>query len=345
MQTTLQNTVRLDRFASGAAAVPASIYTGQVHPTERIRTWVNAISRLADPDISILFKPLDDCFMGRLDFVTVGNWRLSRVAAGSHSLKVEPICRNSGAPALLVVLQQKGSCTLVRDNKAIQIGAGEIAIAPLNEPLTLVNEQYIEQYILWGTAPQERSGAQIPDFTKMRHMTGKTAIQSLLRSMVEALLAEVPARAKASEDFLAPTLSWLLFQSLWESDVAQRPDFVAKLSRDRLVRYIEDNLHDPELSPEGIAEALGCSKRTLHRVFDSVSSDESVNRYLWRRRIERCAAELRSSASAGRRQTITEIAYSLGFSSSAHFSRRFKQHIGVTPLRFRQVGSLISPAC
>jgi transcriptional regulator GlxA family with amidase domain len=77
------------------------------------------------------------------------------------------------------------------------------------------------------------------------------------------------------------------------------------------MRYVEDNLHDPEISPERIALAVGCSKRTLHRTFDSGSGDESLNRYLWRRRIERCAAELRSLPAASRRQTVTEIAYCL----------------------------------
>ncbi|MET3498374.1 helix-turn-helix domain-containing protein [Variovorax boronicumulans] len=340
MQTISPTSTGLARFAgSGAATVLDSIYTGQLHPSERIQMWEDAISRLADQDRGILFKPLDDGFMGQIDYITVGNWRLSRIAAGSHSLRVEPTCWSGSAPPLLVVLQRKGSCTLGRDNETIQVGAGEIAVAPLNEPLTLVSEQYIEQYILWGTAPQKEVGEQTPDVTKMRHMTGLTSIQGLLRSLVETLLAEMPAHVNASNDFLAPTISWLLAQSLWEPDAAQRPAFLAKLSRDRIVRYIEDNLHDSELSPERIARALGCSKRTLHRAFDSGSGDESVNRYLWRRRIERCAAELRSSACPGRRQTVTEIAYSFGFSSSAHFSRRFKQHIGVTPLRFRQVGA------
>jgi AraC family transcriptional activator of tynA and feaB len=328
--------MRLDNSAAadGSPVPHGSVCTGKVHPSDRIRTWVDAISRLAGQEQDISFKPLGDSFVGRLDHISVGNWRLSRVAANSHALTLQPVDRTPCAQPLLVVLQKKGSCTLDRGGSIIQVGAGEVAIAPLNASLTLVNEPYVEQYVLWTSRPLP--GAQASDLTHMRRMSGQTAGQSLLRSMVETLFAGL-ATTPASAEFLAPALTWLLVQSLSEPSVAASNEAPTKPSREKIMRYVEDNLHDPEISPERIALAFGCSKRTLHRTFDSGSGDESLNRYLWRRRIERCAAELRSLTAASRRQTVTEIAYSFGFSSSAHFSRRFKQHIGVTPMSFRQV--------
>ena len=94
-------------------------------------------------------------------------------------------------------------------------------------------------------------------------------------------------------------------------------------------RHIEANLHDPDLSAGRIAQALGCSRRTIYRVF--VASDgqgQLISHYIWRRRVERCAQIIRSGRDY---DTLTKLAYSFGFSSSAHFCRLFKKHMGATP--------------
>jgi hypothetical protein len=94
-----------------------------------------------------------------------------------------------------------------------------VAIAPLSASLTLVNEPHVEQYVLWTSRPLP--GAQASDLTHMRRMSGQTAGQSLLRSMVETLFAGL-ATTPASAEFLAPALTWLLVQSLSEPSVERR---------------------------------------------------------------------------------------------------------------------------
>ncbi|MDX3002699.1 helix-turn-helix transcriptional regulator [Kribbella solani] len=54
------------------------------------------------------------------------------------------------------------------------------------------------------------------------------------------------------------------------------------------------------------------------------------HRYLSERRIDRARQLLEASAIA-----ITALAISLGFSSSQHFARVFRQHTGTTPTAFR----------
>ncbi|MCY4666123.1 MAG: helix-turn-helix domain-containing protein [Acidimicrobiaceae bacterium] len=55
-----------------------------------------------------------------------------------------------------------------------------------------------------------------------------------------------------------------------------------------------------------------------------------------KRRLARCMDELLSPMAAGR--TITEIAHSNGFKTSAHFSRRFAEAYGRSPKEIKRIG-------
>ncbi len=91
--------------------------------------------------------------------------------------------------------------------------------------------------------------------------------------------------------------------------------------------YIEANLEDPNLSLTTIARENGVSLRYLHHLFRLV--DMSASEWLRLRRLQRCHDLLTSPQHA--HQSITEIAYSMGFSSSSHFSNLFRAHFNMRP--------------
>jgi AraC-like DNA-binding protein len=96
-------------------------------------------------------------------------------------------------------------------------------------------------------------------------------------------------------------------------------------------RYIEAHLREPDLTPCTVARALGISPRYLRMLF--CGGNENASRYILRRRLEECAKQLSSALWRG--HTITEIAFSSGFNSAAHFTRVFRDEYGVTPSQFR----------
>ncbi|MFT3912496.1 MAG: helix-turn-helix domain-containing protein [Ferruginibacter sp.] len=104
-----------------------------------------------------------------------------------------------------------------------------------------------------------------------------------------------------------------------------------ELTRDRVKRFIDVNLDDPHLSLDRVAAAIGCSKRYLHKLFDGEA--DTLNAYIWQRRLERIRQDLADPALADR--SITEIAFGRGFSSSTHFSRSFRESCGVSPRAYR----------
>jgi AraC-like DNA-binding protein len=93
----------------------------------------------------------------------------------------------------------------------------------------------------------------------------------------------------------------------------------------RAQAFIREHLRDPELSIDQISAALGCTKRYLHMVFSERGL--TVSDYIWRARLQHCRQELEAHAG----KTITDVAFSWGFSSSSHFSRVFRKCFGVAP--------------
>jgi AraC-like DNA-binding protein len=89
--------------------------------------------------------------------------------------------------------------------------------------------------------------------------------------------------------------------------------------------FIREHLRDPDLSIDQISAALGCTKRYLHMLFSDRGM--TVSDYIWRARLQNCRQELEAHGG----KTITDVAFSWGFSSSSHFSRVFRKYFGIVP--------------
>ncbi len=117
-------------------------------------------------------------------------------------------------------------------------------------------------------------------------------------------------------------------------DHCRSPSASAEVWRRRsaAIRYIEDNLHDPALTAESVADGVHLSPRYLRAIFSA--SGGKVSDYIRRRRLQECARKLRDPAWAG--HTLMKIAFSSGFNSAAHFSRSFHEEFGLTPREYRR---------
>ena len=99
-------------------------------------------------------------------------------------------------------------------------------------------------------------------------------------------------------------------------------------------QFISENLGEASLSNEHIAAAVGVSARHLQRVF-AQSMQCSIQDYVIEQRLQRAARYLQHPDHAFK--TLEQIAMEVGFNSSAHFSRRFRQRFNETPSQFREL--------
>lgn len=110
-----------------------------------------------------------------------------------------------------------------------------------------------------------------------------------------------------------------------------------KFRLEALKSYIENRIGDWDLSPEVIAKDNGISVRYLHYLFKGTGT--SVSEWVRERRLDKSHQKLTSTKFDD--HSITDIAFSLGFNSSSHFTRIFKQKFGRTPRDIRQKANRI----
>lgn len=94
--------------------------------------------------------------------------------------------------------------------------------------------------------------------------------------------------------------------------------------------YTKQNCQKKELSLQEVADAVGISRTYFSRLFKDMTGEKYWD-YLSRCRIEK-AKELLLNTNLGQAQISEEV----GYGSEFHFSRKFKEIVGMSPNKFRK---------
>ncbi|SFN48213.1 substrate-binding domain-containing protein [Salegentibacter flavus] len=97
-----------------------------------------------------------------------------------------------------------------------------------------------------------------------------------------------------------------------------------------LNEHIQNNLKDPDFSVEELARLLKISRVQLYRKVKALL-DMSISEYINEQRLRKARHLLQDTS-----LNISEIAYSVGFSSPGYFSTSFKNKYGESPKQFRK---------
>lgn len=92
---------------------------------------------------------------------------------------------------------------------------------------------------------------------------------------------------------------------------------------------------DGDLSLERLAQVAGFSPFHFHRIFKNIVG-ETLNNFVWRVRLERAAILLRGNHNL----SISDAAFTCGFTSLAGFSRAFKKHYHINPSQWNRTDAL-----
>jgi AraC-like DNA-binding protein len=184
-------------------------------------------------------------------------------------------------------------------------------------------------------APASALRARLPhvDLLCGRRLPAGTALADTAISMAKSLSGKLDdALPLGCAEMASGHLLDLIASSFglaYESPLEEAP--LAAARRARVNAFIEEHLSDPELSPARVAEALRISPRYLRKLM--AEQGETASSMILRRRLEECARTLQSDMRHAR--SITDVAFSWGFNSTAHFSRTFKSKYGVSPRDYR----------
>ena len=95
----------------------------------------------------------------------------------------------------------------------------------------------------------------------------------------------------------------------------------------QLRRIIQENLSDGDLSVEKIGEEIGLSRVQLYRKVKALTGYSPVE-LLRKARLTRARHLLQTTE-----KTVSEVAYSVGFSTPSYFSKCYKEEFGESPKR------------
>ncbi len=172
-------------------------------------------------------------------------------------------------------------------------------------------------------------------FPKTRYMVGKAVdwrqgLGAVATSHISTLISQTnfiqAQQTRPAADITLELIAASLGLQQYETNVANKVELLANIKQ-----FIENNLGDPDLSPQIIAEQFSISVRYLHLLFSE--EEVTVSRWILSRRLEKCRHQLIES---DKQHHITTLAFNWGFNDAAHFSRVFKKQFGVAPREYRR---------
>ena len=312
--------------------------TEQLPAGERMAQWAQCISLYAGQTSAVVMQNEESSvepynprgFRGRLEFGDLGDLHICRMMASPHRYrrKFRAADAHVGSSWTLV-LQEGGVSHFEQGGNTLMLVPSQFALIDVNQSLEVTSSKGCEQIVI----PLEGQRFSLGDVGRLYHLQTEEGLPRMLRSMLHDALAQYSSlsyRASRSVgDALLGVLESAIEQSCsGEEEEKTKPSLIAMIQG-----CIEENLHDPSLNAEIIARNLNWSSRSLHRHFQNCFGC-TFSDYVWQRRLSRCAEQMLDVSQFNR--SITEIAFSVGFSSSSHFSRSFKEAFGMTPRAYRK---------
>lgn len=235
------------------------------------------------------------------------------------------------------LLQAQGTSVLDHCGHQAQLEAGDFALCDSAAPHRFTVDGRAKIIMLRVPAELLREHLPTPEQFCGLRLGGNMALTPTMAAMLETLNTSVEAGFGSSYDarFARHMLEMLAMNYAVGFDARSPASSVVLGRQANVVRFIEDNLRDPALSPAAVATALRISPRYLRSIF--ATSGEKVSSYISRRRLEECGKQIRNPSWSG--HTLTEIAFAWGFNSAAHFTRSFHEQFGVSPREYRKRGS------
>jgi AraC family transcriptional regulator, positive regulator of tynA and feaB len=168
--------------------------------------------------------------------------------------------------------------------------------------------------------------------------------RSELAPMVFAYLSRLVERAPKLDSNAGPRVSQnfveLLLALVSEFAETGQPSLTEyrSLALMRVKTTVERSLGQFGVTPATIADELKLSRRYINQLLEAEGT--SLSRYIWERRLERCASQLRTASL--RRRSVSQIAIENGFNDLSHFSKAFRNRFGASPRAYREMYPVIA---
>ncbi|WP_407522274.1 helix-turn-helix domain-containing protein [Methylobacterium oryzisoli] len=257
----------------------------------------------------------------------LGGCRLSRFEASANIISGRRVSARSFDPdAVKLIVQLEGRSTLRQGGVSRDLGSGASVLYDPTRAYAVANMTAVRQIVV----QIERSAFSPRALRRLSQPRLLNAGTRGLTGVVETYLAAVDREhetlAGSAEVIVGGVLERLI-AALAEEGGDAPPQTSLDLLLARIKAHLDNHI-EGAVSVADIAHRMGCSVRYVYRAFEAEGT--TPERYVQEMRLSKARAGLVATS-----LSMSEIAFTTGFSSAAHFSRLFKQRFGMTPSAYR----------
>jgi len=300
---------------------------------KRLQFWNELTSDTLTEQCAVADDPT--AFSGRVRRIDLGSLRLAEICASASRVdRTRAHISHAVESPYVIRLPLSGELGSVQGGSEVRQKAGDFVLYDTSRPYQMVvpNRTKLlsiriprEQLLRYFPCPEAVTGVVLSGNSE----AGRIALRFLKGFWFDS--------GSVILGISAPRIADIALQ-LIASCYAMLPTAISGSSRPvvrhrvAIQMFIEDHLCDPGLTPTSIAAALNLSPGYVHKLF--AGSCDSVARLIVKRRLERCREAFDDRLQRAR--SVTDIAFSFGFNSPAHFSRVFRERFGMSPREYRQ---------
>lgn len=307
--------------------------TGAVAERDQLAYWIDAI---CDTYVQL------DCdaraergFRGTIRRHQLAHLDLSVVSSQAQRVMRTPrqIGRSS-EDYFLVSIQARGRGIVRQDGREARLDPGDFALYDSTRPYDLEFGDEFEQIVLMLPGDPLRSQVRDTEELTATAVSGREGAGHLLIDMIATLRQDIDRMQPGSAAAVADGVLHILAAGLRTLPAAQRqrPSDLTAYHLQRIKARVRDRLCDPTLSIATLATELGLSVGHVHRLF--LNEPQPLGHYIRAQRLAACHRDLADPRLAAR--SISDIAFGWGFNDTAHFSRVFREHFGISARDWRQ---------
>lgn len=316
---------------------PLPYRASEMQGSQAIAAWKHWMSTLYGLESDVYG---DREFSARLGNFVLGNIGMTKIEAGRHRVRrTSDVLATQQTDFLKIVAPWQGMAVVSQNGRQAQVRPGLWTIYDSTQEYEVANPERCEHLII--TLPKSRfndNGRAVASLMGS-YVGGSHGVSRIALDVMRGLYQECSALDDGMVRHLTDTLVHLVQLSLMEACGRNAALSPAELLNERIKAYVRQHVRNTDLSVDEIAQALNCSKRHLYNAFTHEPS--SISQFIWQERIALFQRELQHPH--WQQRTITELALACGFSSSAHFSRMFKQQTGLSPVQYKQQLSAATP--
>lgn len=306
--------------------------TSQCTTQNKNQIWAQTLSETYFPLSAECHNPAE--FQGSLKSWSLGVLGLSEMECDGVLYHRKPAhFADETDNSLLITIPHQGDVHFHQASRETKCSPGGFLVERGDMPYEFWHPKRNRLWVLKVPTSSVQSRLGAADRLGALTFDGTTGVGSYFMGAVRNTVACIDQINDAGRDMAGQHLLELLCLSIRSDEriLDSASSTIRAAHLQRAEQYIRDNLTNPALNSQIVAERCGISVRYLQQLFSE--TDHSVIGYIRDKRLTRCNEALRNAHVTS---SVAQIAHKWGFYDHAQFCKHYRNRFGCTPTQTRK---------